>query len=70
MQQKQQNFIQTQFNIGERYLSKYSYRVDGWRGNQNPDGNLKEMHPIRKIPFAQIRKMTKEKKQALTAEEF
>ena len=91
MQQKEPNFIQSRFNLGERYVSKYSYKVDGccqetntiyefdgclWHGcdvcntNQNPDGSLKETQPIRKISFAAIRKMTKEKKQAITAEGF
>ena len=28
MQQKKQNFIQTQFNVGERYVSKYSHKVN------------------------------------------
>ena len=30
MQQKEQNFIQSRFNIGERYVSKYSFKVDGF----------------------------------------
>ena len=91
MQQKEQNFIQSRFNIGERYVSKYSFKVDGfceetntiydfdgclWHGcdvcnaNCNADGSLREMHPIKNIPFSEIRKITQEKKQTLTAEGF
>ena len=29
-QQKEQNFIQSKFNIGERYVSKYGFKVDGF----------------------------------------
>ena len=54
------------------------YDFDGclWQGcdicntNRNPDGSLKETHPKRKILFAAIRKMTKEKKQPLTTKGF
>ena len=28
MQQKEQNFIQSGYNIGERFVSKYSFKVD------------------------------------------
>ena len=28
MQQKEGNFIQSRYNIGERYVSKYSFKVD------------------------------------------
>ena len=30
MQQKERNFIQSRHNIGERYVSKYSFKVDGF----------------------------------------
>ena len=30
MQQKEGNFIQSRYNIGERYVSKYSFKVDGF----------------------------------------
>ena len=77
--------------MGERFISKYSYKVDGfceetntvyefegcfWHGcdachvNRNADGSLRETHPIKNIPFSQIREATQEKKRALTAEGF
>ena len=30
MQEKERNFIQSRYNIGERFVSKYSYKVDGF----------------------------------------
>ena len=30
MQQKEPNFVQSRFNLGERYVSKYNYKVDGY----------------------------------------
>ena len=75
----------------ERFVSKYSYKVDGfceetntvyefegclWQGcdacneNRNADGSLRETHPMKNIPFSQIREATQEKKRALTAEGF
>ena len=30
MQQKEGNFIQSRYNIGERYVSKYNFKVDGF----------------------------------------
>ena len=30
MQQKERNFIQSRYNIGERYVSKYSFKVDSF----------------------------------------
>ena len=89
MQGKERNFIQSRYNMGERFVAKYSYKVDGfceetntvyefegcfWYGcdacnvNRNADGSLREIHPIKNIPFSQIREATWEKKQALTAE--
>ena len=86
MQQKERNF-----NIGERYVSKYNFKVDGfceernlifefdgclWHGcdvcntNRNSDGSLREMHPIKSIPFSEIRKTTQEKERAITREGF
>ena len=77
--------------MGERFVSKYSFKVDGffeetntvyefegclWHGcdacnvNRNADGSLREAHPIKNIPFSQIREATQEKKRALTAEGF
>ena len=38
--------------------------------NRNADGSLQVMHPIKNIPFGQIKKATQVKKQALTAEGF
>ena len=91
MQKKEKNFIQSRYNMGECFVSKYSYKVDGfceetntiyefegcfWHGcdacnvNRNADGNLRETHPIKNIPFSQIREATQEKKRALTAEGF
>ena len=90
MQQKEQNFIQSRFNIEERYVLKYNFKVDGFceetntiykfdgflwhncdvcNANRNADGSLREMHPIKNIPFSEIRKNAG-KKRALTAEGF
>ena len=30
MQEKERNFIQSRYNMGERFISKYSYKVDGF----------------------------------------
>ena len=30
MQEKERNFIQSRYNMGERFVSKYSYKVDGF----------------------------------------
>ena len=30
MQQKESNFIQSRYNIGERFVSKYNFKVDGF----------------------------------------
>ena len=54
------------------------YEFEGcfWHGcdacnvNRNADGSLQETHPIKNIPFSQIREATHEKKRALTAEGF
>ena len=54
------------------------YEFEGcfWHGcdacnvNRNADGSLRETHPIKNIPFSQIREATQEKKRALTAEGF
>ena len=35
MQQKEGNFIQSRYNIGERYISKYSFKVDGFYQETN-----------------------------------
>ena len=35
MQQKEQNFIQSRFNIGERYVSKYGFKVDNFCKERN-----------------------------------
>ena len=91
MQEKEGRFIQSRYNIGERFVSKYSYKVDRfceetntvyefegcfWHGcdacnvNRNADGSLRETHPIKNIPFSQIREATQEKKRALTTEGF
>ena len=91
MQQKERNFIQNRYNIGECFVSKYSFKVDGfceetnaiyelegcfWHGcdacnvNRNADSSLRETHPIKNIPFSQIREATQGKKRALTAEGF
>ena len=83
MQEKEKNFIESRYNMGERFVSKYNYKVDGfceetntvyefegcfWYGcdacqvNRNVDGSLWETHPIKNIPFSQIREATQEKK--------
>ena len=35
MQQKEKNFIQSRFNIGKRYVSKYSFKLNNFREETN-----------------------------------
>ena len=82
MQQKERNFIQSRY-IGFKVdgfceETNTVYEFDGchWHGcdvcntNRNADGNLREMHPIKNIPFSEIRKTAQEKKRALAAKGF
>ena len=88
---KRTNFIQSRYNIDERFVLKYNFKVDGfckktntvyefdkciWHGcdacnvNHNADSSLQETHPIKNIPFSQIREAMQEKKRALPTEGF
>ena len=58
--------------------NKYSFRIrwcfrhgcDVCNANRNSDGSFNKIHPIKNIPFAEIRKMMQEKKQAHSPERF